>query len=332
MLEFKILEEFKPNLQIIELIKHYTYKTKKGKIKVLLHTNLQIIEPTEYLITHPITLTILEYKVNEISNKPFYIKEHKAKYNLKEIEIITCNSTKSNDVKEIEKAIEKLKMQEKRLVDLYLSSTLDVETINHKNEVIKKEIDKLTKKKTTLDPDNSSKEYTIELVKNLDCIEENDKLIFTNIKNIGFIFLYDLLTRKAKRDLIHRLISQIEIARDKNYNIEIKNIKFTDELITKSSKEYIKYLNKIMENNNIGIKFYKEINKEKLKNIELDYDILSIKKMKSNKYSNEFLEYFISKSREHLYVDGIISCPYVEENKLKDILILIPKKDITVTN
>ena len=247
-------------------------------------------------------------------------------------EIITCNSTKSNDVKEIEKAIEKLKMQEKRLVDLYLSSTLDVETINHKNEVIKKEIDKLTKKKTTLDPDNSSKEYTIELVKKLDCIEENDKLIFTNIKNIGFTFLYDLLTRKAKRDLIHRLISQIEITRDKNYNIDIKNIKFTDELITKSNKEYIKYLNKIMENNNIGIKFYKEINKEKLKNIELDYDILSIKKMKLNKYSNEFLEYFMSKPREHLYVDGIISCPYVEENKLKDILILVPKKDIAVTN
>lgn len=247
-------------------------------------------------------------------------------------EIITCNSTKSNDVKEIEKTIEKLKMQEKRLVDLYLSSTLDVETINHKNEVIKKEIDKLNKKKTTLDPDNSSKEYTIELVKKLDCIEENDNLIFTNIKNIGFTFLYDLLTRKSKRDLIHRLISQIGITRDKNYNIEIKNIKFTDELITKSNKEYIKYLNKIMENNNIGIKFYKEINKEKLKNIEVDYDILSIKKMKSNKYSNEFLEYFISKLREHLYVDGIISCPYVEENKLKDILILVPKKDTMVAN
>ena len=121
-----------------------------------------------------------------------------------------------------------------------------------------------------------------------------------------------------------------EISRDKNYNIDIKNIKFTDELITKSNKEYIKYLNKIMENNNIGIKFYKEINKEKLKNIELDYDVLSIKKMKSNQYSNEFLEYFISKSREHLYVDGIISCPYVEENKLKDILILVPKKDIAL--
>lgn len=53
-------------------------------------------------------------------------------------EIITCSSTKSKEVKEIGKAIEKLKFQEKRLVDLYLSSTLDVETINHKNDVIKK--------------------------------------------------------------------------------------------------------------------------------------------------------------------------------------------------
>ena len=85
MLEFKVIEELKPNPKIIELIKNYAYKIKKGKIKVLLHTNLQVIEPTEYLITHPITI-ILEYKVNEISNKPFYIKEHKSKYNLKEIE------------------------------------------------------------------------------------------------------------------------------------------------------------------------------------------------------------------------------------------------------
>ena len=86
MLEFKIIEELKPNPKLLELIKDFTYKTKKGKIKVLLNTNLQFIEPTEYLITYPTTLTILEYKVNEISNKPFYIKEHKEKYNLKEIE------------------------------------------------------------------------------------------------------------------------------------------------------------------------------------------------------------------------------------------------------
>ena len=86
MLEFKTIEELKLNPKLLELIKNYTYKTKKGKVKVLLHTNLQFIEPTQYLITYPTILTILEYKVNEISNKPFYIKEHKEKYNLKEIE------------------------------------------------------------------------------------------------------------------------------------------------------------------------------------------------------------------------------------------------------
>ena len=91
MLEFKITQELKPNTKLLELFKNFTYKTKKGKVKVLVNTNLQFIEPTEYLITYPITLTILEYKVNEISNKPFYIKEHKEKYNLKEIETFLRN-------------------------------------------------------------------------------------------------------------------------------------------------------------------------------------------------------------------------------------------------
>lgn len=88
MLEFKIIQELNPNTEILEIIKNYTYITKNGKVKHLLKTNLQFVEPTEYLITYPVILTILEYKVNEISNKPFYIKEHNEKYNLKEIKQI----------------------------------------------------------------------------------------------------------------------------------------------------------------------------------------------------------------------------------------------------
>ena len=85
MLEFKVIQELKPNTQILEIIKSYNYITKNGKVKHLTNTNLQFVEPTEYIITYPTTLTILEYKVNEISNKPFYIKEHNQKYNIKEI-------------------------------------------------------------------------------------------------------------------------------------------------------------------------------------------------------------------------------------------------------
>ncbi|MCI8344395.1 MAG: hypothetical protein HFJ42_00125 [Clostridia bacterium] len=88
MIEFEILQELEPNAEILDIIKDYDYAIKNGKIKHLKTTNLQFIEPTEYVITKPATLTIFEYKLNEIANKNFYIKEHHQKYNLKEIKQI----------------------------------------------------------------------------------------------------------------------------------------------------------------------------------------------------------------------------------------------------
>ena len=85
MLEFEVIQELEPNIKVLELLKNCTYHVKKGKKKHLLHTNLQFIEPTEYKIEFPISLTILEYQVNEIHNKPFYVKENNQKYNLKEL-------------------------------------------------------------------------------------------------------------------------------------------------------------------------------------------------------------------------------------------------------
>ena len=85
MLEFKVIENLKPNKDLTGILKESKYKIKLGQIKTILHTNLQVIIPTEYKITYPTALTIIEYKVNEISNKPFYIKEHNQKYNFKEI-------------------------------------------------------------------------------------------------------------------------------------------------------------------------------------------------------------------------------------------------------
>ncbi len=85
MLEFKVIEDLKPNKDLTDILKNFKYTVKLGQIKTILHTNLQVIIPTEYKITYPTTLTILEYKVNEISNKSFYIKEHNQKYNFKKI-------------------------------------------------------------------------------------------------------------------------------------------------------------------------------------------------------------------------------------------------------
>ncbi len=81
---------------------------------------------------------------------------------------------------------------------------------NHKNDVIKKEIEKLNKKKITLDSDNESKEYTTELLKKLECKKEDYKLVCKNVKKMNFNFFYNLLSREAKRDMIHRLIESVK--------------------------------------------------------------------------------------------------------------------------
>ena len=88
---FEIKERFEPNKEILDIIKDYTYKIKKGKIKSLVKTNLTFIEPTEYLITKPTIITIFEYKITEYSDKNFFIKELNAKYTLSEIKYMLKN-------------------------------------------------------------------------------------------------------------------------------------------------------------------------------------------------------------------------------------------------
>ena len=74
MLEFKVIENLKPNKDLTNILKNFKYKVILGQIKTILHTNLQVIIPTEYKITYPTTLTILEYKVNENQISLFILK------------------------------------------------------------------------------------------------------------------------------------------------------------------------------------------------------------------------------------------------------------------
>ena len=70
MLEFKVIENLKANKDLTNILKEFKYKVKLGQTKTILHTNLQVVIPTEYQVTYPITFTILEYKVNEIYKVP----------------------------------------------------------------------------------------------------------------------------------------------------------------------------------------------------------------------------------------------------------------------
>ena len=238
-------------------------------------------------------------------------------------EILTSNSKKSTELKDIDKAIDKLKIQEKKLVDLYLSSSLNVEVINQKNENIKKEIAKLTNKKESMFPEDDNKEYTIELLKKLDCKQEQETIIFPN--DFTLLGMWKTLNKKSKKELINKFISLIEIKRDKNYNIEIKNVKFTDELISKSTNEYLDYLNNIMQDNQMGVIYQDKIDEEKRKELSKKYIIFSVDDLIKNDKPTDKLEKYMEQFTEHFYDGGIISCPYVENNTIIDNLILVPK-------
>lgn len=188
-----------------------------------------------------------------------------------ESEIIVCNSSKTKDIKDIDKAIEKLKQQEKKL----------------------------------------------------DCDVENGQVISNN--QLAFSFVFNSLNRQSKKYLIKRLIDKIEIKRTKNYDIEITNIKFTEEFISKSSKTYLKYLDEILRNNNIGFIYKEAIDSQESEKLQEDYFIFSSRKIENEEYSQPDLENYMALLEEHFYKDGVITCPYIEDGNVTDHLTLISK-------
>ena len=73
----------------------------------------------------------LHYSSDKIENKLKNVLNELTNYMFdNNDEIFVTNTNDNNEIKLIDKAIEKLKIQEKRLVDLYLNSNLNVEDIN----------------------------------------------------------------------------------------------------------------------------------------------------------------------------------------------------------
>ena len=136
------------------------------------------------------------------------------------------------------------------------------------------------------------------------------------------------LDKKSQRQLLNYLISSIEITRDKNYNIEIKNITFTEQFINKNPKEYIDYLYSILRNNNIGFIYKEQIDESRLTEYEKDYLIISLTKLQSNLYSKEETINYLTQIKNHFFIDGIIERPLTKNNKFIDNILFISKKSI----
>ena len=145
-------------------------------------------------------------------------------------------------------------------------------------------------------------------------LKPNDEILEI-IKN------YDYTVKNGKK----RLIDCIEIKRNKNYNIEITNIKFTEDFISKSSTDYINYLYEILKNNNVGFHYKEAINKQELEKLQEDYFVFSNTKIANNEYDNATLTIYNELLKQNFYENGIINCPYIDDENVVDYLTLIPR-------
>lgn len=268
----------------------------------------------------------VHYNADKIEEKLIRILDELVRYMYDaDNEILVSSYTKNKDADTIDKAINNLKIQEKKLVDLYLNSSLNVEVINIKSDNIKKEIIKLTKKKETLFPNDINKEYTVNLLQKLDLEYGNNEVIFKN--NFAFSYMFSSLNRKSKKELINKCISSIEIKRDKRLNIDITNIKFTDEFIKRNTKEYIEYLNMILIDNEQGIVYRETITDDKkLKELSKNNYIFSLDKYVKKELTTKELTKYGKLLTDKFYNGGIPISPYMKDEMLVDYLVILLKK------
>ena len=104
----------------------------------------------------------------------------------------------------------------------------------------------------------------------------------------------------------------------------------THKILDSASKEYLDYLNEILNDNQIGIIYKEQINKQELEKLEQEYFVFSTQKLEQNKYSEADLLLYMELIKQHFYHNGIISCPYIEDNNIVDNLLLIPKTIINI--
>lgn len=265
------------------------------------------------------------YNCNKIEDKLIRILDELTRYMVDmKNELIVANTSSNKEIEEINKAISKLEDQEKKLVDLYVESTLNVNVINQKHEKIKKDIEALKIKKESLDPENISKDYVVELVKKYNYEVKDKSIIFPD--NLEFSFMWKSLNKESQRLLINSIISSIEIKRNANYDIEITNIKFTEQFINKNPNEYIEYLYSLLRNQNIGIIYQNKIDEQEISEYEKKYSIISLTKMFNNEYSKEEKNNYLTLIKNHFYIDGIIARPLTRKNVFIDNLIMVPKE------
>ncbi|NLC96652.1 MAG: recombinase family protein [Erysipelotrichaceae bacterium] len=255
------------------------------------------------------------YNTDKLENKLITMLNELMVYSIMNDHIITIpNVNNESEMNKINKAIEKLNVQEKKLVDLYVNSDLDVAVINNKNKMVKKELEVMTRKLNNLNKGQVLK-FDTNLLSLFNEKEIKTKVPISNIWNT--------LTRKTKREIINKYILSIEVKRDDDYNIEITSINFNKDFLQNSIFNFTTHIINAMSKDYQGIKLGKYINEQELSNLTAKKRTISIKELLPTSSILEDIQKYYGSGEISVY-------PIIKDNEIVDYQIVIPKEETKV--
>lgn len=180
-----------------------------------------------------------------------------------------------DDIEKIKGALTKIKNDENKLLDFYLTSQIQSDALTNRLNTLASERKELEKKKSKM-------ESGITLNYNKDLISlYNDK----NMADIeGINPVWNILSREAKKDVISSFIKYIDVSIDEDYNIKIENINFNNEFLQNKFYNMSEYLLDKFKNKYQNIKYLGICNKEDINKLSLekDYEIFSYNELTKN--------------------------------------------------
>ena len=185
------------------------------------------------------------------------------------------HSDKDEEIAKVQKAINQLESQEKRLVDLYVNSNLNVESINQKNEVIRNELETQRHK---------LKELSKETVRTFNFIPVN-KFEISKLP-LRMSQVWDSLKKSAKKELINKNIHSIEVTRDDDYEVDIKYINFNKEFFNDNT-DYMENLINMTDERYKGLEISPLIiNEDNYSEIVRDKRVISMNTLEGSNKDN----------------------------------------------
>jgi site-specific DNA recombinase len=253
------------------------------------------------------------YNADRIEEKLIKMLNELMVYSIMNDKIITIpTQDNKEELSRVEKAIDNLSKQEKKLIELYISSDLNVEAINEKNKMIKAELEKLRYKEKALSKGQVLKFDTslLELF--------NKKEIKANIPIPN---IWNTLRKAVKKEIISKYIMNIDIKRDSDNNIEITSINFNNDFLQNSLFNFTTHLVNSMSNSFNGIKTGQILTEENVIEEIRDKKVISFYDLSPSEIAR------LEEIGKHYGTSDITISPYMVDNKIIDYKIILPSGD-----